>query len=278
VPQSTPLHRNRAFVFGPPIVLGIVGSLLLFQTAFAGPRLDLVEQKNQSIAESEKPIERASIASHAFTRMQLDNPSSVFVIVNKQRPITPANFVPGDLVEITSSKTLDNPRGHSLSLPAANALIAMALEMQKQGQGQMTLNSGFRSFNTQQALFEGVVKSQGETQALLKAAKPSFSEHQTGLAADISFPAQGCAVMTCFGGTKAGKWISENSWKFGFIVRYQLGTEDTTGYSYEPWHLRYVGLEVAKLYAENGMKTLEEFWGLPAAPNYFPEIAASTND
>ena len=278
MPQSTPLYRNRTFVFGPPIVLGVVGSLLLIQSAFAGPRLDLVEEKNQSIAQAETPIERASIASHAYTRAQLDNPASVFVIVNKQRPITPANFVPSDLVEISSSKSLDNPRGHSLSLPAANALKEMAEEMLKQGQGQMTLNSGFRSFKTQEALFNGVVKSQGEAQALLKAAKPSFSEHQTGLAADISFPAQGCAVMTCFGSTKAGKWITENSWKFGFIVRYQLGTENITGYSYEPWHLRYVGYEVAKLYSKTGMKTLEEFWGLPAAPSYLPEIAESTND
>ncbi len=278
MPQSTPLHRNRAFVFGPPIVLGVIGSLLLIQSAFAGPRLDLVEQKNQTFAQAEAPTERASIASHAYPRQQLNNPASVFVIVNKHRPITPTNFVPEDLVEITSSKSLDNPRGHSLSLPAATALEQMAKEMQKQGQGQMTLNSGFRSFKTQQQLFESVVKSQGEAQALLKAAKPSFSEHQTGLAADVSFPAQGCAVMTCFGGTKAGKWLTDNSWKFGFIVRYQQGAEAITGYSYEPWHLRYVGLEVARLYSSSGMKTLEEFWGLSPAPDYLPVIAPSTSD
>lgn len=251
---------------------------MLIQSAFAGPRLDLVDQKNQEIAKLETPVERASIASHSYVRDQLDNPASVFVIVNKHLPIQPANFVPSDLVEITSSKALDNPRGHSLSLPAAVALQAMAEEMQKQVQGQMTLNSGFRSFKTQQSLFEGVVKSQGLNQALLKAAKPSFSEHQTGLAADISFPAQGCAVMTCFGDTKAGKWISANAWKFGFIVRYKSGTEAITGYSYEPWHLRYVGLELARQYSKNGMQTLEEFWGLDPAPDYLPEITASTSD
>lgn len=277
MPQSTPLNRNPVFVFGPPIALALVGSLLLIQGAFAGPRLDLVQKQNESFAQSQSlPV--ASLAAHSYPRMMFDNPASVFVIVNKHRPITPAGFQPLDLVEVKESKSLENSRGHKLSLPAAEALESMALEMQKQGQGKLTLNSGFRSYKAQDSLYKGIVKSQGETQALLKAAKASFSEHQTGLAADISFPSQGCAVMTCFGNTKAGKWISENSWRFGFVVRYKLGTEAITGYSYEPWHLRYVGLEVAKLYSESGMKTLEEFWGLRPAPNYLPEIAESTSN
>ena len=277
MPQSTPLNRNPAFVFGPPIALALIGGMLLIQGAFAGPRLDLIQKQNEALSQ-QPATPAASLASHSYPRMMFDNPASVFVIVNKHRPITPADFEPLDLVEVKESKSLDNLRGHKLSLPAARALEAMALEMQKQGQGQLTLNSGFRSYKTQDSLFKGLVKSQGESQALLKAAKASFSEHQTGLAADISFPAQGCAVMTCFGETKAGKWISENSWRFGFVIRYKLGTEAITGYSYEPWHLRYVGLEVAKLYSESGMNTLEEFWGLSPAPNYLPEIAESTSN
>lgn len=278
MPQSTPLNRNRIFVFGPPIALALLGSFLIIQGAFAGPRLDLVQQQNQVLIESERVSPSATLASHAFPRLMFGNPASLFVIVNKHNVISPMSFEPTDLVELPPSESLDNPRDHKLSLPAANALKAMAAEMMKQGQGRMTLNSGFRSSKTQQALFNSFVSSQGESQALLKAAKPGFSEHQTGLAADISFPAQGCAVMTCFGGTEAGKWISENSWKFGFVIRYKLGTESTTGYSYEPWHLRYVGKEIAKLYSESGMQTLEEFWGLAAAPNYLPEIAESTSN
>lgn len=265
-------------MFGPPAVLALVGSFLLIQSAFAGPQLNLVQQQNRDLVESEQIAAPATLASHAFPRFMFENPASLFVIVNKHRPISPANFEPQDLVEIKPTDYLANPRNHMLSLPAASALRAMAIEMKKQGQGQMTLNSGFRSFKTQDGLFKSIVSSQGESQALLKAAKPSFSEHQTGLAADISFPGQGCAVMTCFGSTEAGKWISENSWKFGFVIRYKLGTESITGYSYEPWHLRYVGREVAKLYSESGMQTLEEFWGLPAAPGYLPEIAESTSN
>jgi D-alanyl-D-alanine carboxypeptidase len=83
--------------------------------------------------------------------------------------------------------------------------------------------------------------------------------------------------MQCFGDTEAGIWIAENSWRFGFIVRYEKDTEGITGYTYEPWHLRYIGKELASEYHENGMKTLEEFWGYPSAPTY-PEIAESTTD
>lgn len=278
MPQSTPLYRNRAFVFGPPIGLALLGTLLIIQAAVAGPQMDLVQQQNIKWNQSESTTSRANLVTFDYPRMMLSQPDSVFVVVNKQRPIAPSTFAPADLIELKNSKSLENLRGHSLSKPAAEALVAMAEEMFEQGQGQLTLNSGFRSFKVQEALFQSVVESQGKAEALLKAAKPSFSEHQTGLAADISFPSQGCAVMTCFGSTKAGKWITENSWKFGFIIRYESGAEAITGYSYEPWHLRYVGQEIAQLYSESGMKTLEEFWGLSAAPNYLPEIAESTSN
>ena len=275
MPQSTPLNRKPAFVFGPPILLGLLGSMLLIQAAVAGPRLDIVQQQLEQTSQS---ASLAPLVAHSLPRAQLSNPASEFVIVNKHNPISPSNFTPGNLVEVKSSESLDNFREIELSEPAAKALEAMAKEMFEQGQGRMELNSGFRSFSTQEKLFERFASQQGLSQALLKAAKPGFSEHQTGLAADISFPAQGCAIMTCFGNTAAGKWIAENAWKHGFIVRYKQETEQITGYSYEPWHLRFVGYEVARLYAKTGMNNLEALWGLPPAPNYLPEIAESTNN
>lgn len=277
MPQSTPLNRKPAFVFGPPILLGLAGSLLLIQAAVAGPRLDIVHQQLQQ-AEQNQPPAIASLVSYSLPRSLLSNPASEFVIVNKHNPISPLNFTPQDLVEVKSSESLDNFRDVQMSQPAARALEAMAKEMFEQGQGRMELNSGFRSYSTQEKLFERFASQQGLSQALLKAAKPGFSEHQTGLAADISFPSQGCAIMTCFGNTPAGLWIAENSWKHGFIVRYKQETEQITGYSYEPWHLRFVGYEVARLYAKNGMNNLEALWGLPPAPNYLPAIAESTNN
>lgn len=84
--------------------------------------------------------------------------------------------------------------------------------------------------------------------------------------------------MQCFGDTDAGIWIAENAHKYGLIVRYEEDTTSTTGYTYEPWHLRYVGEEVASLYAERGIHTLEDFWNLPAAEFYLEEITESTNN
>jgi D-alanyl-D-alanine carboxypeptidase len=153
----------------------------------------------------------------------------------------------------------------------------MAVEMHFQGAGQMFVNSAYRSFEYQEGLFVDKVAQYGEAEALVRSAKAGHSEHQTGLAVDVSVPAQGCAIMQCFGDTVAGKWIAEHSWKFGYIVRYERDTTSVTGYTYEPWHLRYVGLEIAKMYAENGIQTLEEFWGFPAAESY-SEIAESTID
>jgi zinc D-Ala-D-Ala carboxypeptidase len=72
----------------------------------------------------------------------------------------------------------------------------------------------------------------------------------------------------CFGTTEAGVWLSENAHKHGFIIRYQKGFRSITGFQYEPWHFRYVGVELATEMNAKGIKTLEEFWELGAAPDY----------
>jgi len=84
--------------------------------------------------------------------------------------------------------------------------------------------------------------------------------------------------MTCFGETAGGKWVAANSWRFGFIVRYEEETTAITGYSYEPWHLRFVGEALAAEYSEKGIHTLEEFWSLPAAEFYPEEVVESKID
>ena len=85
---------------------------------------------------------------------------------------------------------------------------------------------------------------------------------------DIFETSTDCILEGCFGETKPGKWLKENSWKYGFILRYENGTQDVVGYEYEPWHFRYVGKDVAAAYHESGARTYEEFVGAPAAPDY----------
>jgi D-alanyl-D-alanine carboxypeptidase len=79
-----------------------------------------------------------------------------------------------------------------------------------------------------------------------------------------------CALDQCFANTPQGQWLAANGWKYGFIVRYPADKTAVTGYEYEPWHMRYVGLDLAAEMHRDGIETLEEFFGLPAAPDYAP--------
>jgi D-alanyl-D-alanine carboxypeptidase len=95
-------------------------------------------------------------------------------------------------------------------------------------------------------------------------ARAGYSEHQTGLAVDLITPASpACDFDACFAGTPGGRWLARDSWRFGFVVRYQPATTSITGYAPEPWHLRYVGRPLAAELHRAGIATLEEFFDVP---------------
>ena len=276
MPNPTPVRRRASFVFLPPVVAATVGISLLVQGAFGQPNFELLEERAEQRELAGWVVPTLELTDYLYPRLATGFAGSEWVVVNKLRPLSPLDFEP-KVRKISSSESLDNSRGLELRDVAATALEAMAKEMLFQGAGQMFVNSAYRSYDYQLELFVDKVEQYGEAEALVRSAKAGHSEHQTGLAVDVSVPAQGCAIMQCFGDTDAGKWIAENSWKFGYIVRYERDTTSITGYTYEPWHLRYVGTEIARMYANNGIHTLEDFWGFPAAENY-TEIAESTID
>jgi len=276
VPNPTPVRRRASFVFLPPVVAATAGISLLVQGAFGQPNFEILEERAKQRELAGWVVPTLELTDYQYPRLATGFAGSEWVVVNKLRPLSPLDFEP-QVRKISSSESLDNSRGLELRDVAATALEAMAQEMLFQGAGQMFVNSAYRSYDYQLELFIDKVEQYGEAEALVRSAKAGHSEHQTGLAVDVSVPAQGCAIMQCFGDTAAGKWIAENSWKFGYIVRYERDTTSITGYTYEPWHLRYVGTEIARMYASNGIHTLEDFWGFPAAENY-PEIAESTID
>lgn len=279
MPKSRPLRRNPIFVFGPPVALLSLGLSLIFQpNSFGSNQHELIMDRIKARELSGWVVPTLSFTDYLYPRFLTDNASSELVVVNKLRPLNPIDFAPADLVVVPSTQFLDNSRELELDPAASDALVVMAEAMSKAGAGELFLNSAYRDFEYQSELFERRVQEYGLEQAELGAAKGGYSEHQTGLAADVSVPAQGCAVMECFGETEGGKWLAENSWRFGFIIRYEVDTQAITGYSYEPWHIRYVGKEIAKLYHESGIRTLEEFWQLPPAPNYPQAITPSTSD
>ena len=119
----------------------------------------------------------------------------------------------------------------------------------------LSLISGYRSYTKQEKLFNEYVKKDGVKKANTYSAKPGQSEHQTGLAFDIG------SVDSSFENTSEAKWIQQNAHLYGFIVRYPKDKIDVTGYIYEPWHVRYLGKDVASKVKESGL-ALEEYLGI----------------
>ncbi len=183
---------------------------------------------------------------------------SIAVLVNKSHPLNPLRYVPGDLVNARGS-------GYYLRAAAAGALNSLFNAASSAGYG-LAVVSGYRSYDTQAGLYDYYVRTYGQAYADTISAKPGYSEHQTGLAADIGNAGGSCGLSTCFGDTPAGRWVAANAYRFGYIVRYPNGYSGTTGYSYEPWHLRYVGPTIAADMRARSYPTLEHYFaGNPAA-------------
>lgn len=149
---------------------------------------------------------------------------------------------------------------------AADALARMSADAAAAGAG-FSVSTAYRSRGAQSTLYEGYVERSGQGEADRFSARPGYSEHQTGLAADIN-DASACDLRACFADTVAGRWVAEHAADYGFIVRYPDGKEDVTGYIYEPWHVRYVGEQLARELDGGRAGTLEEYFGLDAAPDY----------
>jgi D-alanyl-D-alanine carboxypeptidase len=202
-------------------------------------------------------------------KYSIDDADSIWVVVNKQRKISPLRYTPTNLVFPNFPRPrIQNPFGLQLRQEAAVATVAMARAMKDEGAGTLILNSGFRTYKNQQGLYNRTRYTRGLVVAAKLSARPGHSEHQLGLAADFSARGQGCVILTCFGNTEAGRWLEENAHEYGFILRYPKGFRAITGFQYEPWHFRYVGMELATELNNKGIKTLEEFWGLGPAPDY----------
>lgn len=216
--------------------------------------------------------EPASRAMHAAPALEpaydIVTASSVTVLVNKRIPLDPATYVPEPLVALGD---LDVPsiNEHSLREDAANAVREMFAAAAAVGH-ELDMTSGYRDYDLQKELYDSYTAEQGAPTADETSARPGFSEHQTGLAADISDPeaAPDCILDACFGDTAAGEWLVENSWQYGFILRYPADMEHITGYSYEPWHFRFIGVDAAADFHESGFATYEEFLGAAPAPDY----------
>jgi len=183
---------------------------------------------------------------------------SVSVIVNPDYKL-PDNYEPDDLVYPDVRFIFEEKiEKRMLRQEAAEALEHMFEAAEVDGI-YLAGVSAYRSHSTQTALFNRYVERDGYEKAKTYSAEPGTSEHETGLAIDVTSSDGKCAAQDCFGGTAEAIWLENNAAAYGFIIRYPEGKQEITGYKYEPWHLRYVGVELAKHIDEEDL-TLEEYY------------------
>lgn len=224
-------------------------------------------QNNASSEEKIAPGEPAPTFDKA--QYSLTDPASIWVVANKHRPLSPPSYAPSDLVvpNIPLSYNITAMEKQLRKEPAAE-LEKMVAAASKENI-KLNLQSGYRSYSFQVSLYNRYVQQQGKAVADTQSARPGYSEHQTGFAADLgSIGNTSCDVEACFADTPEGKWLASNAYRYGFIIRYPKGMDSTTGYIYEPWHIRYIGTSLAAELHGRGIATLEEFFGLEKAPSY----------
>jgi len=164
-----------------------------------------------------------------------------------------ATYIKGILI-VNKSYALPSTFGNGLTADTTAAFNAMQADAAAAGHN-IYIASGFRSFSSQTTIYNRYKANEGQAGADTHSARPGHSEHQSGLAFDLN------TITQAFGSTPEGIWTAQNAHLYGFIVRYPQGKESVTGYIWEPWHLRYVGVDVATTLYTSG-QTLEEYLGV----------------
>lgn len=248
------LPRKVLIIFFILLVLGLV------EMALIAWRLEQPKTNN---------FTSSGVSSSDFNKSKysLTDPSSIWVVVNKKRPLNPIGYSPSDLV--TPNVPLRVPGNESMQMRtvAAKSLEQMFAAAKLDGISLM-ISSAYRSYIYQTNLYNGYVKSQGQAIADQSSARPGHSEHQTGLAVDIEPVSKKCELDACFADTPEGIWLNKYSYLYGFILRYPSDKISITGYEYEPWHFRYVGTDLATELHKQHVETLEEFFNVPGGQTY----------
>lgn len=259
----------KKYLIGIVIIIISFAAWLIFLSPHAtAPEVKPASQHKNRSQTTNVPKPKSTAGFDRATHSTTDA-ASIWVIVNKSHPLSPKTYVPSDLVvpdiPLRSNITTNEKYVSDVMAPALKAMVDAARE------AGLTLNlqSGYRSYQFQVALYNNYVNTDGQAKADTYSARPGYSEHQTGLAADLGGTSNpSCNVDQCFGQTIEGKWLAANAYKFGFVIRYPNGYDNITGYEYEPWHVRYIGISAATAMHDQDIKTLEQFFGISGGTNY----------
>ena len=197
--------------------------------------------------------------------MNPEDRDAYLILVNKSNPVDPA-YVPENMIVVKNTRT-DGRAKQQMVETAEKALEAMFIELYAAGYTDVTVTSGYRTYSYQERLFNNYQATTRQNHpdwsneqvmehVMTFSAPPGKSEHQTGLCCDMHNLKKGADVA--FAQKEAYTWLKENCWKFGFIIRFPEDKVDITGYSFEPWHYRFVGRYHANAMRQRGM-CLEEY-------------------
>jgi len=241
--------KKKYLLIGIPLLLVVIVSsaILASRNVVKAP----ADTKNDSVTVNTSGQAPAVKEIIYPVQLTIEQAQAINVVVNKKHKL-PDNYAP----------TLTAVAGGQMRPEAASELRKLLNAATATGIKLMIISS-YRSFNTQVSTYDGWVTQYGQTRADTFSARPGFSEHQTGLGVDLGNNDGSCALEICFGDSTAGLWLASNASNYGFIIRYPEGKEAETGYQYEPWHIRYLGVDTAKDVVETG-KTFDQYMNVVA--------------
>lgn len=260
------MNRNEE----SPVLKALVGVLIFL--VFAGFYFYLAPYVSDGVGDGQADRQTGSMSSGQATSAEVspassedqtqpsavDKSSEYLTLVNKTHGLNRA-YEPDDLRTVRATAKDREAEYQKLRKAAAKAFNDLTAGAKEAG-CTIKLTTGYRPYSYQKVLYKQYIDMDGKEKAEQYSAKPGYSEHQTGLSADVSSPSVGYQLVRKYGRTKAGTWLAENGHRYGFIIRYPKGKESITGYEYEPWHIRYVGKEAAAEIYERQL-TLEEYLG-----------------
>jgi len=213
------------------------------------------ENENDSY-ETDEPDESGGMMTEALRQ---DIEAGYLILVNREHGLA-SDYAPDDLVGIRYFAPDRSAEARFMRTTAADAFHDLVYAARAEGI-EFVMTTAFRSYSLQTILHNNHVANHGQEAADRFSARAGHSEHQTGLAVDISAASVDYRLTVDFANTDEGRWVAQNAYHFGFILRYPDWAEHITGFQFEPWHLRYVGLPAAEYIHANNI-TLEEYWEL----------------
>lgn len=231
----------------------IINKYLIYDFASLANLDKYIEYKELNICKDEDAVVKINLGLDRETYKDYDDVKefSITMLVNKNNKLD-ANFVPNNLVKVNSKYC--NEKECMANSEMVNAFIKMADDLNKETGLNILMNGAYRSYSGQEEVYNKYKNLYGQSYVDKNVSLPGFSEHQTGLCTDIK-----AGSSNIFDGSKESVWLKENAYKYGFILRFEKKKEEITGFKSEPWHYRYVGVEVSSYIKEKGI-CFEEYY------------------